>query len=95
MAMRIDGHYDPEVDIAWMRTENYDRSTVVAEESDVGLRELDPATGELVGLEFWQASSRFPADFLRSSRRRMSRFRPDGRSSDAVLTRLRLMVVRR
>jgi uncharacterized protein YuzE len=65
MVVRIDGHYDPEADIAWIRFEKYDRSTVVAEESDEGLRELDPATGELVGLEFWQASSRLPADFLR------------------------------
>jgi uncharacterized protein YuzE len=65
MVMRIDGHYDPEADIAWIRFENYDPSTVVAEESEAGLRELDPTTGELVGLEFWQASSRLPADFLR------------------------------
>jgi len=65
MVMRIDGHYDPEADIAWIRFENYDPSTVVAEESDTGLRELDPGTGELVGLEFWQASSRLPADLLR------------------------------
>jgi len=63
--MRIDGHYDPEADIAWIRFENYDPSTVVAEESDAGLRELNSATGELAGLEFWQASSRLPADFLR------------------------------
>ncbi len=59
--MRIDGRYDPEVDIAWIHVENYDPSTVVAEESDAGVRELDPATGELVGLEFRQASSRLPA----------------------------------
>jgi uncharacterized protein YuzE len=65
MVMRIDGHYDPVADIAWIRFENYDPSTVVAEESDEGLRELDSATGELVGLEFWQASTRLPADFLR------------------------------
>ena len=63
--MRIDGHYDPEADIAWIRFEDYDPSTVVAEESDAGLRELNSATGELVGLEFWQASTRLPADFLR------------------------------
>jgi len=63
--MRIGGHYDPEADIAWIRFENYDPSTVVAEDSDEGLRELHPATGELVGLEFRQASTRLPADLLR------------------------------
>lgn len=47
--MRIDGHYDAEADIAWVRFEGYDPSTVVAEETDVGLRELDPSTGETRG----------------------------------------------
>jgi uncharacterized protein YuzE len=63
--MRIDGHYDAEADIAWVRFENYDPSNAVAEETDVGLRELDPSTGEIVGLEFWEASRKLPADFLR------------------------------
>ncbi len=65
MAMKIDGHYDTEADIAWVRFEGYDPSTAIAEETDAGLRELDPSTGEIVGLEFWEASSRLPADFLR------------------------------
>ncbi len=64
MTMRIDGHYDAEADIAWVRFEGYDPSTAVAEETDSGLRELDLSTGEIVGLEFWEASSRLPADFL-------------------------------
>lgn len=65
MFMRIEGHYDAEADIAWVRFEGYDPSTAVGEETDSGLRELDPATGEVVGLEFWQASSRLPAELLR------------------------------
>ena len=65
MGMRIDGHYDAEADIAWVRFEGYDPKTVVAEQTEAGLRELDPATGEVVGLEFWQASKRLPGDFLR------------------------------
>ena len=65
MSMRIDGHYDREADIAWIRFEKYDPATAVAEESDGGLREVDPATGDFVGLEFWQASRRLPADLLR------------------------------
>lgn len=63
--MKIDGHYDAEADIAWVRFEGYDPSVVVAEETELGLRELDPRTGEIVGLEFWEASSKLPADFLR------------------------------
>jgi hypothetical protein len=40
-------------------------ASVVAEETQAGLRELDPKTGAVVGLEFWQASKRLPEDFLR------------------------------
>jgi uncharacterized protein YuzE len=65
MVMRIEGHYDVEADIAWVRFEGYDPSTAVGEQTDSGLRELDPTTGEVVGLEFWQASKRLPAEFLR------------------------------
>ena len=31
----------------------------------LGLRELDPVTGTVVGLEVWQASRVLPADLLR------------------------------
>lgn len=62
--MKIDGHYDADVDIAWLRFESYDPGTVVAEEVETGLRELDPTTGRVVGLEYWQASKRLPADLL-------------------------------
>lgn len=65
MVMRIEGHYDPDADIAWVRFEGYDPTTVVGEEIAVGLREIDPATGKVVGLEFWEASRRLPAEFLR------------------------------
>lgn len=65
MAMRIEGHYDVEADIAWVRFEGYDPSTAVGEQTDSGLKELDPTTGEVVGLEFWQASQRLPAELLR------------------------------
>ena len=62
--MKIDGHYDKRADIAWLRFEGYDQSTVVAEQTEFGLRELDAGSGDLVGLEYWQASERLPADFL-------------------------------
>ena len=63
--MKIDGHYDPIADIAWLRFEGYEGSTVAAEETDVGLREVDSATGRHVGLECWHASTTLPADLLR------------------------------
>jgi uncharacterized protein YuzE len=63
--MRIDGHYDPDADIAWLRFEGYDPKTVIGEETTAGLRELDPATGRVVGLECWHASATLPAELLR------------------------------
>jgi uncharacterized protein YuzE len=63
--MRIEGHYDASADIASVHVEGYDPATAVGEESDSGLRELDPVTGEVVGLEFWRASEHLPAEFLR------------------------------
>jgi uncharacterized protein YuzE len=62
--MKIDGHYDVQADIAWLRFEGYDPSTVVAEEIETGLREVDPGTGATVGLEYWHASASLPADLL-------------------------------
>jgi uncharacterized protein YuzE len=63
--MRIEGHYYEQADIAWLRFEGYDPTTVVAEEVDFGLRELDPVDRRVVGLEYWRASRTLPADFLK------------------------------
>jgi uncharacterized protein YuzE len=62
--VKIDGHYDQHADIAWLRFEGYDPANVVAEQTDFGLRELDPAEGRLVGLEYWRASQQLPAELL-------------------------------
>lgn len=62
--MNIDGHYDPDADIAWLRFEGYDPKTVVGEEIATGLREIDPSTGRVVGLEYWNASSTLPGELL-------------------------------
>jgi hypothetical protein len=45
----IDGHYDQEADIAWLRFSGYDPETVIAEETAFGLREYC-GDRELVGL---------------------------------------------
>ncbi|WP_249019120.1 hypothetical protein [Conexibacter sp. S30A1] len=62
--VKIDGHYDAKADIAWFRFEDYDPNVVISEETDFGLRELDPTDRHLVGLEYWQASERLPGDLL-------------------------------
>jgi uncharacterized protein YuzE len=62
--MKIEGHYDKRADIAWLRFEGYDPATVVSEEVDFGLRELDPTDRRVVGLEYWQASRRLPGELL-------------------------------
>ena len=62
--MTIDGHYDRDADIAWLRCEGYDGGTVVSEEASWGLRDLDPATRQVVGLEFWHASESLPDELL-------------------------------
>lgn len=62
--MKIDGHYDPDADIASLRFEGYDAATVVSEEIETGLRDVDPATGRVVGLEYWQASQKLPRELL-------------------------------
>jgi hypothetical protein len=36
-------------------------ATVVAEETEFGLRDLDPSDTQVVGLEYWRASERLPA----------------------------------
>jgi uncharacterized protein YuzE len=65
MTMKIDGHYDEQADIAWLRFEGFDPATVVSEEVDFGLRELDPVDRHVVGLEYRRASERLPSDLLR------------------------------
>jgi uncharacterized protein YuzE len=62
--MRIHGHYDPDPDIAWLRFEGHDAASVVSEEFDAGLRDIDPETGRVVGLEYWQASHTLSRAFL-------------------------------
>lgn len=62
--MRIDGHYDAKADIAWIRVEDYDPKVVVAEETEFGLRELDPSDRHVVGLEYSRASQLLPAELL-------------------------------
>lgn len=63
--MKLDGHYDEGADIAWLRFEGYDPTTVIAEEVGFGLKELDPIDRRVVGLEYWRASESLPADLLR------------------------------
>jgi uncharacterized protein YuzE len=60
----MDGHYDRVSDIAWSRLEGWGKARVRVEESDSGLVERDRTTGRVIGLEFWRASTRLPAELL-------------------------------
>ena len=62
--MRIDGHYDMQADIAWLRFGGCDAATVIPERTDYGFRELESTNRKVVGLQFWQASRHLPADLL-------------------------------
>jgi uncharacterized protein YuzE len=60
----MDGHYDRAADIAWLRLEGWEKDRVRVEETGAGLLERDRTTGRVIGLEFWQASGRLPAELL-------------------------------
>jgi uncharacterized protein YuzE len=60
----MDGHYDRVADIAWLRLEGWRKDRVRVEETGSGLVERDRSTGRVIGLEFWQASARLPAELL-------------------------------
>ncbi len=60
----MDGHYDRDADIAWLRLEGWHADLVEVEHASSGLVERDRDTGRVVGLEYWEASRRLPADLL-------------------------------
>ena len=60
----MDGHYDRSADIVWLRLEGWDKNRVVVEETGAGLIERDRVTGRILGLEYWQASTRIPPELL-------------------------------
>ena len=60
----VDGHYDRTADIAWLRLDGWDEERVEVEETATGLVERDRETGRVLGLEYWEASKRLPAELL-------------------------------
>jgi uncharacterized protein YuzE len=60
----MDGHYDRAADIAWLRLEGWDKDRMRVERTPSGLVERDRATGRILGLEYWEASRRLPAELL-------------------------------
>ncbi len=57
-------HYDRESDIAALNLKGFDGGQVFGEDHDWGLLLRDRATQEVVGVEFWRASDRLPAQLL-------------------------------
>jgi uncharacterized protein YuzE len=62
--LAVDGHYDRAADIAWLRLEGWEKDRVRVEETGSGLVERDRATGRVIGLEFWRASTWLPVELL-------------------------------
>jgi uncharacterized protein YuzE len=60
----MDGHYDRKADVAWLRLDGWDPERVRVDEKPWGLVELDRDTGRVVGLEYWEASTRLPGELL-------------------------------
>lgn len=60
----MDGHYDREADIAWIRLDGWDPEAIKVERTETGLIERDQSSGRVLGLEFWTASERLPAELL-------------------------------
>lgn len=60
----MDGHYDREADIAWLRLDGWDPDRIRVDEKPWGLIERDRETGGVTGLEYWKASEQLPADLL-------------------------------
>ncbi|MDX6633149.1 MAG: hypothetical protein QOG09_27 [Solirubrobacterales bacterium] len=60
----MDGHYDKKADVAWLRLDGWDSDRVRVEEMSWGLLERDRETGRVLGLEFWEASQKLPAELL-------------------------------
>ncbi|MDQ6750504.1 MAG: DUF2283 domain-containing protein [Actinomycetota bacterium] len=60
----MDGHYDRDADIAWLRLEGWDKDRVRVERAQSGLIERDRDGGRVLGLEFWNAHERLPHELL-------------------------------
>lgn len=60
----MDGHYDRVADIAWLRLDGWEKERVRVEHTATGLLERDRVTGRILGLEYWDASQRLPAELL-------------------------------
>jgi uncharacterized protein YuzE len=62
--MSLQATYDREADIAWFRFPGFDGTKVRSDQYEWGLHDVDRDSGETVGLEFWRASERLPAELL-------------------------------
>ena len=57
-------HYDRDADIAALDLAGFDGAEVIGEPREWGLLLRDRESRRVVGIEFWQASERLPADLL-------------------------------
>jgi uncharacterized protein YuzE len=64
MGVDFVGHYDRSADIAWLVLPGFEGAHTVGHPEPWGLREVDERTGQLVALEFWEASTQLPRVLL-------------------------------
>ncbi|MQA74932.1 MAG: DUF2283 domain-containing protein [Solirubrobacterales bacterium] len=62
--MKPESYYSPEGDIAYIQVRPQRAGGVRSEEESWGLRDYDRDTGELVGLEIWDASKALPGEVI-------------------------------
>jgi hypothetical protein len=60
----MDGHYDRKAGIAWLRLDGWAPDRVRVEERPWGLIERSRGDERVLGLEYWKASERLPAELL-------------------------------
>ena len=60
----MDGAYDRNAAIAWLRLDGCDPDRVRVEDRPWGPIERDFGSSRIVGLEYWEASERLPAELL-------------------------------
>lgn len=57
-------HYNRDADIVWLELAGFDGRQVDVREVVWGLVETDSATGAVVAIEFWKASTVLPSELL-------------------------------
>ncbi len=64
VTLDVMNHYDHDTDIVWLLLEGRDADHVRVEDYPWGLIERDCFSGQVVGIEMWNASNHLPTELL-------------------------------